>query len=40
LLTLIYITLATADGHEDEEVHEARGAVGHGAPASAAGHAD
>ena len=40
LLTLIYITLATAGGHEDEEAHEARGAVRHGAPAAASGHAD
>lgn len=39
LLTLIYITLATAGGH-DEEAHEAHGVAAHGAPAAAAGHAD
>ncbi len=37
LLTLIYITLATEGGHDDEETHDA---VGHGAPVAAAGHAD
>jgi F-type H+-transporting ATPase subunit a len=40
LLTLIYITLATAGGHDDEEAHEAHGVAGHGAPAVASGHAD
>jgi F-type H+-transporting ATPase subunit a len=40
LLTLIYITLATAGGHEDEETHGAPGVVGHGAPVPASGHAD
>lgn len=39
LLTLIYITLATAGGHDEEE-HGAHEAVAHGAPAVAAGHAD
>jgi F-type H+-transporting ATPase subunit a len=40
LLTLIYITLATAGGHDEEEAHEAHGVAGHGAPAVASGHAD
>jgi F-type H+-transporting ATPase subunit a len=40
LLTLIYITLATAGGHDEEEAHDAHGVAGHGAPAVAAGHAD
>ena len=39
LLTLIYITLATAGGH-DEEAHDAPVVVGHGAPVPASGHAD
>lgn len=37
LLTLIYITLATAGGHDEEEAH---GVAGHGAPVAASGHAD
>jgi hypothetical protein len=39
-LTLIYITLATAGGHDDEAAHEAHAVPAHGAPAPASGHAD